>query len=182
MTAELWKFLTDTIKAADKEFGKGNVLVFHYTAAEDRCLRALVEKHAGAKGIPSSVALEKFLASDVWVDLYPILTDQLLWPTENMTLKSLAKYVRFFWRDTDPSGANSVVWYKRAIDSSDAEAKDFQDRIVDYNADDCEATAVLLAWLQQFGKVKNVAKKLTSVEDLEERYRRPAVRRIRSVA
>ena len=182
VTAEFWKFLMDAIKDADKQYGKGNVLVFHYTAAEDRCLRHLIEKHAGTKGIPSSATLEKFLASDVWVDLYPILANQLVWPTENMTLKSLAKYVRFFWRDTDPSGANSVVWYKRAIDPSDPEAKDFQDRIVDYNADDCEATAVLLAWLQQFGKVRNLAKKLASVEDLEERYRRPAVRRIRSVA
>ena len=133
--------------------------------------------------MPTIQKLEAFLASDVWVDLYPILTNQLVWPTENMTLKSLAKYVRFFWRDEDPSGSNSVVWYQQAIDPTNPEAKDLQDRIVDYNADDCEATAVLLAWLQQFGKVKNLSRKLVSVEDLEERYQRPVARRnLRGVA
>ena len=169
----------DSIKIANEKYGEGNVLVFHYTAAEDRCLRHLVEKHAGAKGIPTSKMLEKFLASDVWVDLYPILTNQLVWPTENLTLKSLAKYVRFFWRDNDPSGANSVAWYQNAIDTDNSEAELFQERIIDYNADDCEATAVLLAWLQQFAKAYNANKKLASVEDLEERYQRPSIRRLK---
>ena len=183
VTVEFWKFLMDTIRDANKEFGKGEVKIFHYTAAEDRCLRHLAEKHAGVKGVPTIQKLEAFLASDVWVDLYPILTNQLVWPTENMTLKSLAKYVRFFWRDEDPSGSNSVVWYQQAIDPTNPEAKDLQDRIVDYNADDCEATAVLLAWLQQFGKVQNLSRKLVSVEDLEERYQRPVARRnLRGVA
>ena len=178
VTVRFWKFLMKTISDANKKYGKGNVLVFHYTAAEDRCLRHLAEKHAGVRGIPSIKKLEAFIASDVWVDLYPVLTSQLVWPTENLTLKSLAKYVRFFWRDNDPSGSNSVVWYKRAINPNDPESEAFQERIVDYNADDCEATAVLLAWLQQFGKVYNVSRKLTSVEELESRYNRPAVRRI----
>ena len=179
VTTEFWKFLMDSIKIANEKYGEGNVLVFHYTAAEDRCLRHLVEKHAGAKGIPTSKMLEKFLASDVWVDLYPILTNQLVWPTENLTLKSLAKYVRFFWRDNDPSGANSVAWYQNAIDTDNSEAELFQERIIDYNADDCEATAVLLAWLQQFAKAYNANKKLASVEDLEERYQRPGIRRLK---
>ena len=181
VTVEFWKFLMDAIRNANKEFGPGEVKIFHYTAAEDRCLRHLAEKHAGTKGIPTLAKLEAFLASDTWVDLYPILTNQLIWPTENMTLKSLAKYVRFFWRDEDPSGSNSVVWYQQAIDPTNPEAKDLKDRIVDYNADDCEATAVLLAWLQQFGKVKNLSRKLASVEDLEERYRRPANRKLAKV-
>jgi predicted RecB family nuclease len=110
------------------------------------------------------------------VDLYPVMTKQLVWPTEDLTLKSLAKYTRFIWRDTDPSGSNSTVWYQRAIDPENENREVDQKRIIDYNADDCQATAELLAWLQRFGEVKDMKRKLSSVEDLEKRYTRPQSR------
>jgi len=170
-TIDFWNYLQSMIAKANARHGEGNVKVFHYTAAEDRCLRSLANKHAGVKGMPSIAEVDAFLESDLWVDLYPLLTNQLVWPTEDLTLKSLAKYVRFVWRDDDPSGSNSVVWYQRAIDPADPEAEVFRQRIIDYNADDCEATAVLLAWLQQYDKVTNLTRKLNSVEDLEARYK-----------
>ena len=148
--AAFWKYMTEMIAKADAKHGEGNVKVFHYTAAEDRCMRSLANKHAGVEGIPTIDEVEAFLSSDVWVDLYPVLTNQLIWPTENLTLKSLAKYVQFEWRDDDPSGSNSVVWYQKAIDSSNEESAVMRQRIIDYNEDDCAATARLLSWLQQY--------------------------------
>jgi len=167
VTVEFWNYLMGMIAKANERHGEGNVKVFHYTEAEDRCLRALAKKHAGMKGIPTSDEVEEFLASDVWVDLYPVLTKQLVWPTEDHSLKSLAKHISFEWRDDDPSGANSVVWYQRAIDPTCEERVENQERIVLYNEDDCKATAALLAWLQQYDSVNNLKKKLPSVEDLE---------------
>jgi len=170
--ASYWKYLSDMIAKANAKHGEGNVRVFHYTAAEDRCMRSLAEKHAGVEGVPTIDEVEAFLASDIWVDLYPVLTNQLIWPTENLTLKSLAKYVQFEWRDDDPSGSNSVVWYQKAIDESDDESIAMRQRIIDYNADDCAATARLLSWLQQYdGKQM---RKLTPIEDLDRRYARAA--------
>ena len=171
-TVEFWKYLQELIEKAEARHGAGSVKVFHYTAAEDRCLRHLATKHAGVKNMPTPSEVEALLKSDVWVDLYPVLTDQLVWPTEDLTLKSLAKYVRFMWRDEDPSGSNSVVWYANAINPVDPERAKWQQRIIDYNEDDCAATAALLSWLQRFGEVNNLAKKLSRVEDLEERYAR----------
>jgi len=173
VVAEFWAYLTEIIQKAVGRHGADGVRVFHYTAAEDRCLRHLANKHIGVEGVPTPGDVEAFLASDVWVDLYPILTNQLIWPTEDQTLKSLAKYVRFLWRDEDPSGSNSVVWYQRACDPTDPEREAWQKRIIDYNADDCAATAALLAWLQRFGQVTNPNRTIEPVENLEPRARRP---------
>jgi predicted RecB family nuclease len=55
--------------------------------------------------------------------------------------KALATYLGFSWRDTDPSGAASIEWFNRWIETDDTSIKQ---RILDYNEDDCRATRVLL--------------------------------------
>jgi len=63
------------------------------------------------------------------------------WPTCDHTLKTLAQYLDFEWRDTDPSGAASIEWFQRWSESKDPKIKQ---RILEYNEDDCLATRVLL--------------------------------------
>ena len=137
-------------------------------------MRHLVKKHAGVDGIPTAAELEAFLSGDAWVDLYPLLTKGLVWPTEDHSLKSLAKYVRFMWRDSDPSGAASTLWFQRASDPElpQAERVEWQRRILEYNEDDVLATSALVDFVDRFTKVYDVSKKLPPVEDLEPRYRR----------
>jgi len=110
--------------------------------------------------------------------LYPLLTKGLIWPTENHSLKSLAKYVRFMWRDSDPSGASSTLWFQKASDLnvSEEERVYWQNRILEYNEDDVMATAAIVDFVDRFTKVYDVSKKLPPVEDLEPRYRRGARR------
>ena len=76
------------------------------------------------------------------IDLYQdVVTKATEWPTRNHSIKTLAKYLGFVWRDTDPSGAASIEWYHRWVETRDPAVKQ---RILDYNEDDCVATAVLL--------------------------------------
>jgi uncharacterized protein YprB with RNaseH-like and TPR domain len=63
------------------------------------------------------------------------------WPTRDFSIKTLAKYLGFRWRDTHPSGAASIEWFDRWISTRDPEIRQ---RILDYNEDDCRATRVLL--------------------------------------
>jgi uncharacterized protein len=63
------------------------------------------------------------------------------WPTRDYSIKSLAKYLGFIWRDTHPSGAASIEWFHRWVENGD---RDIKQRILDYNEDDCRATRVLL--------------------------------------
>lgn len=178
--SEYWAFLRDWQAKAVEKFGDGTYKVFHYTQAEDRCMRHLAKKHAGVDGIPTLEELEEFLGSDAWVDLYPLLTKSLVWPTDDHSLKSLAKYVRFMWRDSDPSGAASTLWFQKASDTSlsEAERAVWQQRILQYNEDDVMATSALVEFVDRFTKVYDVSKKLPPVEDLEPRYRRVVGRRI----
>jgi len=178
--AEYWAFLQEWQNKAAEKFGVDTFKVFHYTQAEDRCMRHLAKKHAGAAGVPSIEEVDAFLASEAWVDLYPILTKSLVWPTDDHSLKSLAKYVRFMWRDTDPSGANSTLWYQKASDPnlSDDERKIWQTRLLQYNEDDVQATAALVDFVDRFTKVYDMTKKLPPVEDLEPRYRRGALTKV----
>ena len=60
-------------------------------------------------------------------------------------LKIVAVYgAGFEWRDDDPGGLQSQLWYQQAL-SRDATARD---RILAYNADDVSATEALRAWLR----------------------------------
>jgi predicted RecB family nuclease len=62
-------------------------------------------------------------------------------PTRDYSIKTLAKYLGFKWRDLHSSGAASIEWYDRGAGTGDPAIKQ---RILDYNEDDCRATRVLL--------------------------------------
>ncbi len=75
------------------------------------------------------------------VDLYTdIVRKKSEWPTRDHSIKTLAYYLGFNWRDTDPSGAASIEWYHRWVETKDEEIKR---RILEYNEDDCIAMRVL---------------------------------------
>jgi predicted RecB family nuclease len=59
----------------------------------------------------------------------------------DQSVKTLAKYLGFEWRDTHPSGAASIEWFNRWCTERKPDVKQ---RILDYNEDDFFATRVLL--------------------------------------
>ena len=76
------------------------------------------------------------------VDLYgDVVRKATEWPTRDHSIKTLAKYLGFTWRDAHPSGAASVEWFDRWCRERKPEIRQ---RILDYNEDDCRATRVLL--------------------------------------
>jgi predicted RecB family nuclease len=76
------------------------------------------------------------------IDLYgDVVLKATEWPTRDHSIKTLAKYLGFTWRDTHPSGAASIEWFDRWCREHNPE---ILRRILDYNEDDCRATRVLL--------------------------------------
>jgi predicted RecB family nuclease len=76
------------------------------------------------------------------IDLYgDVVLKATEWPTRDHSIKTLAKYLGFTWRDTHPSGAASVEWFDRWCPERNPVIRQ---RILDYNEDDCRATRVLL--------------------------------------
>jgi predicted RecB family nuclease len=84
--------------------------------------------------------VEDFFANSNVIDLFRIVSKDTDWPVSSYSLKELAQYLGFRWRDKSPSGALSIQWFNEYIKTKDDA---ILNRILEYNEDDCRATMVL---------------------------------------
>ena len=114
-------------------------VVYYYSKYERTIWRQLQKKYPS---VCSAEEIEALFDPAQSIDLYfDVVKKATEWPTRDHSIKTLAKYLGFNWRDTHPSGAASIEWFDRWITTGDDEIKQ---RILDYNEDDCIATRVLL--------------------------------------
>jgi predicted RecB family nuclease len=96
--------------------------------------------------IASEAEIEALFSSAWAIDLYSdVVRKSTEWPTNDFSIKTLATYLGFKWRDKEPSGAASIEWYHRWVETGNT---DLRQRILDYNEDDCIAMRVLLDGLR----------------------------------
>jgi len=81
------------------------------------------------------------------VDLSPITTKAFAFPTYGQSLKDIAKFLGFQWRQEDVGALTSVILYFQYVASGGTNEAAKQ-RILDYNEDDCRATIFILDWLK----------------------------------
>jgi predicted RecB family nuclease len=113
--------------------------IYYYSKYERTMYRKLCERFPD---VCSPEDIEELFRPPRSIDLYfDVVTKATEWPTTDHSIKTLAKYLGFAWRDIDPSGAASIEWYQRWVETGDQTVRQ---RILDYNEDDCRATAVLL--------------------------------------
>ena len=124
----LWTWLNELRQRAAAE--GLDLRVYSYSAIEATKLRQ----------IGQSSEISDFLASDQWVDLLPFMRAKF-WTNDGHGLKVMARASGFEWRDEDPGGYASIGWYNDALGGVDRAAN--VDRILQYNEDDCAATAAL---------------------------------------
>lgn len=121
-----------------------SAVVYYYSKYERTIWRKLQKKYPSVATVEE---IEALFAHQKSIDLYfDVVLNKTEWPTHDFSIKTLAKYLGFAWRDTHPSGAASIEWYHRWVGSKDTAVKQ---RILDYNEDDCRATRVLLDGLKQ---------------------------------
>ena len=122
--------------------------------AENGQLRRL----AARCGVEQQV--EDFIGSEQWVDLLPIVRDQLITGLPSMGLKTVAPLAGFSWRGDDVGGDFAMVRYVEATADADPSLRAAaQQWILEYNEDDVRATAALREWLDQRASL------LPSIED-----------------
>jgi predicted RecB family nuclease len=113
--------------------------IYYYSKYERTIYRKLREKYPD---VCSAEEIEELFDPAHAIDLYTdVVRRATEWPTWDFSVKTLAKYLGFAWRDTHPSGAASIEWFDRWIKTGDPAVRQ---RILDYNEDDCRATRVLL--------------------------------------
>ena len=78
-----------------------------------------------------------------------IVKSRMIWPTYSLSLKTIAAFLDFKWRDADPSGAGSIQWFHEWVETGDDSVRQ---RILEYNEDDCRATRVLVDALTEFAR------------------------------
>lgn len=168
--AEAWEHIT-----ASRAYAKARrygYRAYYYTHHEVSAFKTLAARHAGRAGIPTVDEVVAYFDSKEVIDLYPILSTELLWPTESMTLKETAKWVRFSWRDTEPGGGNSLAWYRDATEHPDeAVREENRERLIEYNADDVHAQVAIRDWLSRLGEARQPGLKLPAVTGLDTRFR-----------
>ncbi len=120
-------------------------VIYYYSPYERTFWRKLQKLYPT---IATEEEIEEIFTSEVSVDLYhDIVRSKIEWPTYDFSIKTIASYLGFKWRDPNPSGATSIEWYHRWVETGDPKIRQ---RILDYNEDDCRAMRVLLDAIQGF--------------------------------
>jgi predicted RecB family nuclease len=126
---------------------RSDAVVYYYSHYERTIWKQLAGRYPDVATEEDVIAL---FAEDRFVDLYTdVVKSRMIWPTTSLSLKTLAAFLGFNWRDTDPSGTSSIEWFHQWVESGDASIRQ---RILKYNEDDCRAMRVLVDALRKLGR------------------------------
>ena len=120
-----------------------SVAVYHYSGYETAKIKALADReHDAVLDWAAGYAEEQF------VDLLEIVKAHFF-GVSGLGLKMIAKHAGFSWRDDDPGGLNSQLWFAEAVHGVTPEVRaQARTRVLEYNEDDVSATSQLRAWLR----------------------------------
>jgi len=134
----------DSEKRAWREFWNyintlpvGDFAVYYYAHHEKTTYKRLNQRYPD---VIKNEEREAFFANPNVIDLYQIIQKYTDWPLSSYSLKDIATYLGFKWRDESPSGALSIRWYNDFLQNH---SEELLKRILEYNEDDCRATMVL---------------------------------------
>jgi predicted RecB family nuclease len=116
---------------------KDDYAVYYYSHHEKTTYRKLQKRYPD---VIATEKIEEFFDNPNVIDLYSIVHSKSDWPVSSYSLKTLASYLGFQWRDKTPSGALSIQWFNDYLANKN---DTLMQRILDYNEDDCKATMVL---------------------------------------
>ena len=128
--AASWRYLTERITDS---------VIYYYSRYEWTSYRRLAQKYPLACSVEDVDAL--FNCPEM-IDLYTdVVKPHTEWPCYDQSIKTLAVFCGFKWRDVSPSGAASIEWYRRWLETGDPAIRT---RICEYNEDDCVATGYVV--------------------------------------
>ena len=135
--------LVDNARSRENSIG-----IFHYSSHEKTWWRRFVNRFSDRSQTPSLEEVEDFM-NKYFVDLLDFSRKVAL-KTTGYSIKLLAPLAGFSWSVDDAGGANSLMKYKLATQSS-VSSKDQESAkqwLIDYNRDDVKATFAVREYLR----------------------------------
>jgi uncharacterized protein len=114
--------------------------IFHFCSYEVQTILRLAKQYGAPVRLIESLLPRCF-------DLHEWVTRTVSLPIESYTLKLIARWLGFEWRNAAANGAQAICWYSQWLETGDEQ---FLTEIVLYNEDDCRATYHVKDWLTQF--------------------------------
>lgn len=131
--ADLFAFFDDVAASDD-------AVVYHWTGYERTILREAAERHG--------LSLRSAASVDAWFDRYACdlwaWTKQRFVSPNGYSLKVIAPLCGFDWRDDDPGGAQSELWYVDLLRGDESR----RSRLLEYNEDDVAAQLAIRRWIR----------------------------------
>ncbi len=132
--------LSDLFAFFDEVATSGTAVVYHWTGYERTILNAAAERHR--------LSLRSALSVDDWFDRYACdlwaWTKRRFVSPDGYSLKVIAPLCGFGWRDDDPGGAQSELWYADVLRGDGSQ----KGRLLEYNEDDVAAQLAIRRWVR----------------------------------
>ncbi len=114
--------------------------IFHFCSYEVQTVARLAQQYGAPHRFIESLRPRFF-------DLHAWVTRTAALPIESYTLKLIARWLGFSWRNSAANGAQAICWYSQWLETGNLQ---YIEDIVLYNEDDCLATYRLKDWLAEF--------------------------------
>ena len=143
--ADFWTWFSG-VRAACRDQARTFAAYCFWAQAEDGAMNRAVATPLDEGPTSHDLAEFRQRVPSEWIDLHDLAKRQI--QTQGPTgLKQLAAAAGFAWRDANPSGEASMLWYEVAVHDEGEEALRSRRRLLEYNEDDCRATKALRDWL-----------------------------------
>lgn len=127
-----------------RKLPQNNFALYYYASYEKIAYKKLWEKYPKLISLDElSTLFNRKYTLDLYSDIILKKTD---WPLSSYSLKEIASYLGFTWRDQTPSGALSIEWYNKYLETKDPQVLQ---RIINYNEDDCKALMIIKEKLEE---------------------------------
>lgn len=140
----IWREFLGILETVEKP------VLIHYGSYETTFLKEMNERH-GSPAEDSENA--KTIAAAV--NAISILFGIVYFPTYANGLKDLAAYMGFKWSEAESAGLASIIWRFAWEESKSAH---FREKLITYNAQDCQALAILVRAIAELGSKQEAGK------------------------
>ncbi len=130
----IWSNFLDILSSIEKP------IVVHYGSYESSFLKRMTERYGGP---PAGSESDKAVKESI--NLLTVIYSQLYFPGFGNGLKEIAGSLGFTWTDADYLGIQSIAWRRLWEHDHNVSVKD---KLVRYNAQDCEALQLLTDTIQ----------------------------------